>query len=180
MKLLDYHRLRHSEERSWDRNGLRNQAGDQFIFVVESSLDDAARLCALYRAADEPQRVWLRSRVDRALARKLSGHAIRAAKRAAREHDASLSFDALTAFAIVDLAGGDIRDVLIGLSLICHCAALAGAAVPEQLRQGAAIAGPAMQTLFTEWADGYPDVPRIGVMGWRKIQTSEGIDFRQA
>ena len=82
------------------------------------------------------------------------------------------------ALAIADLIEGDIRDVLVGLSLLCHCANLSGADVPSVLRQAAAIAGPAMRLLYEEWADRYPDVQGIRIMGWKEVQTGYGIGFR--
>ena len=103
---------------------------------------------------------------------------LRAAVLAAREHSPSLARTSLIAFAIADLIEGDIRDVLIGLSLLCYCGTLSGADMPTLFRDAATLAGPAMTTLFQEWAERYPDVQRIGSMGWKEIDTDEGIGFR--
>jgi len=71
----------------------------------------------------------------------------------------------------------DIRDTLIGLSLICHCAALAGADVPALFREAADTAGPAIATLYNEWGARYPEVQRIGSMGWKQVETEDGVGF---
>ena len=104
---------------------------------------------------------------------------LRAAVLAAREHSPSLARIALIAFAIVDLADNDIRDVLIGVSLLCHCGRLAGADMPVLFREVASIAGPALRAVYENWADRYPNVQGISSMGWREIETSEGIGFRR-
>lgn len=103
---------------------------------------------------------------------------LRAAVLAAREHSPYLARCSLIAFAIVDLAEGDIREVLIGLSLLCHCGTLAGADMPVLFREVASLAGPAMKALYDEWADRYPVVQRISSMGWKTIETDDGIGFR--
>ncbi len=103
---------------------------------------------------------------------------LRAAVLGARGRSSDLVRAGLLAFAIVDLSERDIRDVLIGFTLVCHCARLAGADVPALLREVAALAGPAMRTLYGEWAERYPDVAGIGSMGWREVQTDEGVGFR--
>jgi hypothetical protein len=81
-------------------------------------------------------------------------------------------------YAIVDLAERDIRDTLIGLSLMVHCARLAGAEVPALLRQTGALGGAAIKALYEEWASKYPNVQSIGVMGWHEVETEQGIGFR--
>lgn len=201
LKLLDYHRLRSEEERSWSRDRLQQEAGPAFVAAVEPLLpvheekwargklvrftrspwfDNCVQLCELYRAAGEPRRTWLRSRVDRKIGGKLGLFGLRAAILAARERSQALARASLIAFAIVDLVEGDIRDVLIGLSLLCHCARLAGADVAALLRETSALAGPAMRTLFEEWAARYPNVQGIGSMGWKEVHTEEGIGFENA
>src|SRR6266702_2243871 len=151
MKLLEYHHLRSEEERSWDREALARQAGAEFVAKAEALLpavelkwspdglvriarepwmDDCGRLCELYRGGTEAQRTWLRSRIDGKVAGKVGSFGLRAAVLGARERSVDLARTSLVAFAIRDLASVDVRDVLIGLSLLCHCAGLAGADVP--------------------------------------------------
>ena len=199
MNLLDYHHLRNDEVRSWDRDRLRHEAGPAFTSAAEPLLptheepwsrdklvhftrepwfDACLRLSDLYAAATDTQRTWLRSRIDRNIAGKLNLFALRAAVLAAREHSPALAHAALVACAVTDLIEGDIRDVLIGLSLISHCAALAGADVPALFRAAAALAGPAMRALYDNWAVRYPDVQPIASMGWQPIDTDQGIGFR--
>jgi hypothetical protein len=200
MTLLDYHRLRDEEERSWDRERLRQGAGTtftaaaarllptdkwqwypgQYMDVVRSAwFDKCLELCALYRTGTEPQRTWLRSRIERPVPGNLGVFGLRAAVLAAREHSPDLVRTSLVAFAIVDLTDHDIRDVLIGLSLLCHCANLSGADVPALLREAAAISGSAVAALYEDWAARYPGVQGIGSMGWRQVETGEGVGFRQ-
>ena len=200
VKLLDYHRLRNDEERSWDCERLRELASTAFCDSVEALLprnvvhvwdpdqyvrfdrapwfEACAELCDRYREATDAQRTWLRSMMDHSTGGQLGLFGLRAAVLGARERSPALIRTALIAFAIVDLAERDIRDVLIGFTLVCHCARLAGADVPALLREVAASAGPAMRTLFGEWAERYPDISGIGAMGWREVQTEEGVGFR--
>ena len=199
MTLSDFHRLRSQEERSWNREALRRQAGrafvdaieplvprdkhkwtpDQYIHIVRSPwFEDCLQICERYQSATEIQRTWLRSRIDRALAGHLSVFGLQAAVLAARQQSPSLSRNSLIAFAIVDLTLGDLRDVLIGLSLLCHCGALSGAAMPALFREVASIAGPALTALYNNWAGRYPDVQSISSMAWQEVETDEGVGFR--
>ena len=146
-------------------------------FTREPWFEACLELCELYRTASDAQRTWVRSRIDGKCGGKLGLFGLRAAVLAARERSVALARAALIAFAIVDLAEGDIRDTLIGFALVVHCATLAGADVPALLRETAAFAGRAMQTLYGEWADNYPEVSRIGSMGWRQVETEQGIGF---
>ena len=198
LKLLDYHRLRREEERAWDRPRLREEAGAEFVAAIESRLprytepwrpdhlihftrdaqfEQCLELCGLYRGATPVQRTWVRSLMDRGLGGRLGLFGLRAAVLAAREHSAELARASLVAFAAIDLAEGDIRDTLIGFTLIVHCARLAGVDVPAMLRETAAIAGAAMRVLYEEWAADFPDVSGIGAMGWREVQAEEGVGF---
>jgi hypothetical protein len=61
---------------------------------------------------------------------------------------------------------------------LCHYAKLAGADVPALFREVGGLAGPAMRPLYDEWADRYPGVQQIGAIGWKTVETEEGIGFR--
>ncbi len=199
MNLLDYHRLRNDETRSWSREDLRRKAGGEFVHAAEGLIpeecepwsperlihikpgrwfDHCLKLCALYREANEDQQTWLRSRVDRKVAGRLHVFAFLSSVLAARQKAPDLARNAATAYAIADLESGDIRDVLIGFSLVCYCAGLAGCDVPVVFREIARISGPAMRALFEDWARRYPHVQSIGSMGWREVDTDEGVGFR--
>jgi hypothetical protein len=199
LTLLDYHRVRREEEQSWDRARLRKEAGAIFASEIESRLpqhkepfardklvrftrepwfERCLELCELYRGATPSQRTWVRSRIDSTNGGKLCLFGLRAAVLAARERSVDLARAALLAYAVVDLADRDIRDTLIGFTLIVHCAGLAGADVPALLRETASISGRAMQTLYEGWAARYPDVGGIGSMGWRQVETEDGIGFQ--
>ena len=147
-------------------------------FVREPWFDACRELCDRYAAATDAQRSWVRSRVERQHTGKIGLFALRAAILGARERRVELVRAALIAYAIRDLGHDDIRDVLIGFTLIVHCAGLASADVPALLREIAAIAGPALGTLYGEWAERYPDVAGIGSMGWRQVDTPDGVGFR--
>ena len=155
----------------WDPGGLVR-------IVRERSFDDCVQLCDLYRGATDRQRTWVRSRIDRKIGGKLGAFGLRAAVLGAREQSLPLARASLTAFVIEDLTPGDIRDVLIAFSLVCHCAGLAGANVPALLREVGALAGPAMRALYEDWAERYPNVQQIGSMGWKQVDTEEGVGFR--
>jgi hypothetical protein len=146
-------------------------------FARDSQFEQCLELCELYRTAAPVQQTWVRSLMDRGLGGKLGLFGLRAAVLGARQHSAELARASLVAFAIVDLAGGDIRDTLIGLTLIVHCARLAVVDVPAILRETAAIAGAAMEVLYGEWAEQFPNVSGIGAMGWREVETEEGVGF---
>jgi hypothetical protein len=199
LELTEYHRLRRLEESSWRREALEEQAGraftdaigqllprekhkwapDQFARFERSPLfEDCVQICELYRSGTDVQRDWLRSRVDRTISGNLGVFALRAAVLAARGKSPALARTSLIADAIADLAGRDIRDVLIGVSLLCHCGALSGADMPALFREVAALAGPALGAVYRDWANRYPRVQGISSMGWREIETDEGIGFR--
>ena len=152
--------------------------GKLIRFTRSPWFEACVQLCDLYCAATDVQRTWLRSRIDRNIGGKLNLFGLRAAILAAREHSQSLARASLIAYAISALVEGDIRDVLIGLSLLCHCAELAGADVPALFREAATLAGPAMRALYEGWAVRYPDVQQIPSMGWKQVDTDEGIGFR--
>lgn len=199
LTLLEYHQLRHAEERSWNREQLRLGAGTAFCDSVEPLLprfahkwshdqyvhverlpwfDGCLQLCELYGSAAETQRTWVRSRIDHSIGGKLGLFGLCAGVLAARERSTLLVRASLIAFAIADLAERDIRDVLIGVSLLCHCGTLAGADMPALFREVASLSGPAIGSLYREWASRYPNVARIGSMGWREVVTDEGVGFR--
>lgn len=157
---------------------MRRDPGRLEHFTREPWFEGCLRLCELYRTGGESQRTWIRSAVDRGIAGRIRLFGLRAAILGAREGSVDLSRAGLIAFAIADLSATDIRDVLIGFTLVVHCARLAGTDVPALLREVAAMAGVALGTLFREWAGRYPDVSRIGAMGWREVQTENGVGFR--
>jgi len=198
VKILEYHRVRDEEERSWDRERLRAEAGDAFVaaaeplfpvhkwqwtptqymqFTREPWFDRCEELCDLYRHGTDTQRTWLRSRVDHNSSGKLGVFGLQVSILSAREHSTVLSRSSLVAFAIRDLSD-DIRGILMGLSLLCHCAKLSGADVPALFREVAAISGAAIRILYQETADRFPDVAPIGSMGWKQLDTPDGIGFR--
>jgi len=159
-----------THKETWTRDNLTRFAKDPwFVACLE--------LCEMYAAAGDPQRTWIRSRVEAAHSGKVGLFGLRAAVSGAREHNVGLVRAGLIAYAIRDLGHEDIRDVLMGFTLIVHCAGLAGADVPLLLREVAAISGPALRTLYEEWAARYPDVSGIGAMGWRQVDSPDGIAF---
>ena len=199
MMLSDYHRVRAAEVESWNRGRLRHDAGVEFVATVESLLpahdekwrpdkyidftrepwfENVLQICALYQAGTEAQRTWLRSRIDRKTSGKFGIFGMRAAILGAREHSPDLARAGLLAFAIKDLVDCDIRDVLIGFTLVCHCVRLSGADLPSLLREIAPLAGAATEILYKEWADKYPNISGIGAMGWRQVETEQGVGFR--
>jgi hypothetical protein len=121
----------------------------------------------------------VRSRIDRSIGGKLGVFGLNTAVRGAREHSPSRARTSLIAFAIADLAEGDIRDVLIGISLLSHCGGLSGADMPALFREVAMLAGSALSAVYENWADRYPDVQGIASMGWKEVRTDDGVGFRQ-
>jgi hypothetical protein len=146
-------------------------------FIREPWFDACVQLCDRYCSGTDSQRTWLRSIVDRRIAGNLGVFGLRAAILGARERSTDLARAGLIAYAIADLADRDVRDVLMGLSLLVHCTALSGSDVPSLLHEVAAVAGAAMSVLFQEWAERYPEVAAIGSMGWRQIEAEEGVGF---
>lgn len=196
MKLLDYHRVRAEEEKSWDRNRLEQEAGirEQVDALIprtrgefrphglidiqwDETSDRMARLCSLYRAGTPAQRTYIRSRVDQVAAGRLEAFALRSAVAGAREHSAERIRTALAAFAMADLAGGDVRDSIIGVTLVFHCGQLAGGDAVGLFNEAAAMCGPAMEALLKSYTEPGTQAPGIGSMGWYQVDTPDGVGF---
>lgn len=200
MKLLDYHHLRAAEVKGWDRVRMEQEmtrdhpvfardverllprvrepyAPDKLIHVTrDQAFDNIAALCERYRIGSDAERVYIRSRVDRTSAGLMGLFGLRAAILGARQHSRELIRLGLIAFAIADLEEGDVRDTLISVTVLFHCARLAVGAEDAGIlfRETAALSGPAMKVLLGE----YPDhVSSLGAMGIYQVETAEGVGF---
>ena len=201
MTLHGYHHLRAEEEKQWDRGrtelALQANCGDpDFTSDVERLLPPAERqpydpgalidvkrdppfdqimhLCERYRDASVGQRAYIRSRIDSKAGGRLASFGLRAAVLGAREKSLDRIRLSLIAFAIADLAGRDVRDALIGLSLLYRCASLAGGSASELFQEAARLSGSAMEAVFRDYGGQSP-----GSMGWREVDTPDGVGFRQ-
>jgi hypothetical protein len=105
-------------------------------------------------------------------ASRLASFGLRAAVIGAREKSLGMCLLSLIAFAVADLAGKDVRDVLMGISLLHHCAKLAGEDAGALFNEAEQLSGPAMQAVFRDYGGG-----SIGAMGWHEVETPNGVGF---
>jgi hypothetical protein len=201
MKLLDYHRLYEEEKKSWDLAGIESVAtrddaafpekvrellpredqrfeGDLLDVKTGELFDRLARLCELYRNGSSAQKVYIRSRMTQRTARRMESVGLRAAVLGARETSVEQIRLGLTGFAVADLAGGDVRETLMSLAVMFDCARKAGGDPVEDFRAVAALCGPAMSAVLTDFASRPPDLQSLGCMGWHEVQTPQGIGYR--
>jgi hypothetical protein len=111
-------------ELKWSRDRLVH-------FAREPWFEDCLQLGEMDSGATDAQRTWLRSRIDAKTAGKLSVFGLQAAILGALERSAALVRASPISFAICDLVGGDVRDVLIGFSC---CAIVPAWRAPTYLR----------------------------------------------
>lgn len=194
MKLLDYHALREKEKASWNFADVERDAAfvehSQALLAVGServkpgllTLDGGPlfqkvqQLCQFYRDASPAQRTYLRSQVDFRLGGRLASFGLRAAVAGARERAPDGVALGVTAFVLADLVG-DVREVLMSLSVMLRCAKLSGADAAQLFHEVAAIAGPAMSAVLVDFSCRPPEVSTLASMGWREVETPEGVGF---
>jgi hypothetical protein len=203
MTLLDYHALRVSYAREWNRDQLEQSARAQdaslpdrlkaLIPTPEERLPNDAgqiemtsidlklkELCELYLKGTPEQRTFILSSIDQKLGSKLQGFGFRMATLAVRLSSEELVQLALTAHSIDDLASGDVRDELCLLAVLVDAARRVGADPVALFRKAAEDAPPASARLFRGFVRDPDQIASLGSMGFRAVEGPDGIRYRQA
>jgi hypothetical protein len=201
--LFGYQCLRDQERRRWkrrppaatlpslkDRDRLAAQVVDlvpysdeqmgQFVHVSPTRADRAvARLCTAYRRGFDSERVFIRSLIRQKNAEILLTFSQRAATRGFQSKKAGPIRQALVALTVEDLSAGDVRDDLVVLGLIYHCASRARADIPRLFEEVAKMAGPAMAAVLREFIDDEMD-DILDAMGLEQVRSRGKTGFRWA
>jgi hypothetical protein len=203
--LFSYHQLREEEEAKWKRddprqavasenpaavdrlttlvaalNGAYSSAEMEDLENVTPTAADAgvSALCHGYRNGTPVQRSLIRSQIDGERGWMLLTFSKRAAVFAVRNNDVDGIRESLIAHAIEDLAAGDVRDNLVALGLIYHCARIVHEEPFQWFREAMEPAAPAIAALFQDFIC-RPDLDGIlSAMGWQEVRTPQGIGFR--
>jgi hypothetical protein len=85
---------------------------------------------------------------------------------------------ALIALAVEDLSAGDLRDDLVALGLIYHCAAKVRAHIPVMFEQVARMAGPAMAAVLRDYLDWDELHDILAAMGFKQVRSQGTTGFR--
>jgi len=201
MTNLDYHKLRIEEKKTWNPPELeaaarkrdaafpekvaeRLPAPKDWLTAKISSVEPSPaagkllELCGLYLGGTPEERVYMRSRIELPSGKALLGLGRRQAVLGMREKSEHAIRLGVIAYAIDDLASGDARDTLVYLTLLFHAAKRIGADANALFLEVAAIAGPAFSALLADWVKRDPSLQSLGCMGWREVETPEGLDFR--
>ena len=148
---------------------------DNWPCATDSIVSD---LCRRYRDGTRVTRSFLRFETDRELAGTLLGFSTRAAVMGVRNAEPDLIRDSLIAHAIENLAKGDVRENMIDLGLIFHCARAVHPEPGAVFHEVAEMAGPAISLLLRDFVC-RPDLDQIlTLMGWREVRTEQGVDYR--
>jgi hypothetical protein len=154
---------------------------DELVHVAPKEPDvAAAALCRAYRDATDLGRAAVRSLIRVKQAEILLSFSQRAAVRGIQTRRVVRIREALTAHAIENLAGGDVRDNLMALGLVYHCAAKVRRKPGELFEEAAAMAGPAIASLlrdFVHWDDDMAHI--LGGMGFVQVKVRGKTGFRE-
>lgn len=209
MNLLDYHKLRQQEIKTWNLPeieeavtqqdaafpervlGLLPCAEDRFsddlLNVVRGPLfERLAQLSQLYLECSPQQRVYIRSRLTN---RSGTPVRVRAAGRlggfglrAAVIGLREGSLDMIkTGLTAFAVAdiGADVRETLMSITVLFHAAKRLGADAPGLFREIAAISGPAFAAVLIDFAGRSEGPPTLASMGWREVETPDGPGFER-
>jgi hypothetical protein len=203
--LFVYHELRAEDEKQWSREDLRRvlasddpaglhhlkeqiqllnhiyspQEMQDFVDVQPSAADSTvADLCRRYRVGTRVTQSFLRVEMDFERAWALLTFSKRAAILGVRTGEPDLIRDSLIAHAIENLAAEDVRDNMVALGLVFHCARAIHPEPVVVFDEVAEVAGRAISQLLKDFVR-RPDLDRILTsMGWREVQTQQGVGYR--
>ncbi len=201
--LLDYHRLRDSEVKSWNlaalEEAVRSQnptfpervkallpepeekfSGDRLTIQRCPLHSKLTELCELYLSSTPEQRTFIRTRIDKRLGGKMQGFGFRAAVLGARQKSEHTIRLGLVAHAIEDLATGDVRDNLCLLTVLFNAAKRFGSDPAVLFQEVAGMAGPAMSAVLRDYLNRHPDLQTLEMMGFREVETPDGVYYQQA
>ncbi len=151
----------------------------EFIDVDPIRQDVAiGSLCETYREGNDDVRAFLRWSIDPPRAWGLITFSKRAAVRGLQNADPTPIRTALLALAIENLANGDVRDDLVAIGLVHHCAAAIHADPAAMFEEAAILAGDAMAAVLRDFIL-RTDLDRIAkAMGFRQVKSQGKIGFR--
>jgi hypothetical protein len=151
----------------------------EFIEVDPIRQDVAiGSLCETYREGNDDSRAFLRWSIDPAKAWSLITFSKRAAVRGLQNADPMPIRTALLALAIENLANTDVRDDLVAIGLVHHCAATIHADPAAMFEEAAILAGDAMAAVLRDFIL-RTDLDRIAkAMGFRQVKPQGKIGFR--
>jgi|SRR5262245_155703 len=153
---------------------------DELVHVAPKEPDiAAAALCRAYRATTDLGRAAVRSLVRTRQAEILLTFSRRAAVRGLQTRRVVRIREALIAHAIENLAGTDVRDNLMTLGLVYHCAVRVRRKPGVLFEEAAAMSGPAMASLlrdFVHWDDDMAHI--LGGMGFVQVKVRGKTGFR--
>jgi hypothetical protein len=201
--LFRYHQLREDEKVLWSQAlGLRKdplveiayrqemdallskgmvystKQQSDFTEINPSQVDEAMEaLVRYYESASPDHRMYLRSKINSDQGWYLLTFAKRAAVRARRSKNPDLVSAGLTSLAIDNLAQGDVRDSLVAIGLLFHVAKALDLETTQLFNRAAAISGPPMAAVFSDFLK-RNDLNRIhSNMGWREVTGPNGIGY---
>lgn len=135
-------------------------------------------LCATYREGSDDVRAFLRWSIDPAKAWGLITYSKRAAVWGLQNADPEPIRSALTALALENLANGDVRDDLVAIGLVHHCAATIHADPAAMFEDAAVFAGVAMAAVLRDFIL-RTDLEGIAkAMGFRRVKSQGKVGFR--
>lgn len=151
----------------------------EFIDVDPIRQDVAiGSLCETYREGNEDVRAFLRWSIDPIRAWSLITFSKRAAVRGLQNADPTPIRTALLALAIENLANGDVRDDLVAIGLVHHCAAAIHADPAAMFEEAAILAGDAMAAVLRDFIL-RTDLDGIDkAMGFRQVKSQGKVGFR--
>jgi hypothetical protein len=195
--LDEYHSLREEEMKQWEQpgfrepvekhgetrtkiaallNGLKGLAPEPEALAASKSIFE--ELCRTYRESDDFERTLIRSMIDYKPSAAFVGYSELAAVEAIRSKRTVAIQNALIAHVIENLAWGDVRDNLVRLGLVYHCARAIDPNPADFFLDAAKIAGPAMSAVLADFVR-RPDLDEIlSAMGWEEVATPDGPEFR--
>jgi hypothetical protein len=203
--LFVYHELREEEEMHWSRNGPRrilaseDPDGPDHLAEGIQQLSHAysppemrdlvdikpcagdsnvADLCREYRVGTRAARSFIRSEIDSECAWTLLTFSKRSAVLAVRKEEPGLIWDSLIAHAIEDLAAGDVRDNLVALGLVFHCAQAVLDEPAKVLNEVGEMAGPSIAQLLRDFVRRQDLEHILSAMGWKELMSEQGVGYR--
>lgn len=199
--LFDYHRLRSIQRKQYAESPADQRLGIESIVRLRSSLDALGRydrtqhseffdvdrvgqdvaieaLCRICRDGNDDTRDFLRWSIDHFQAWSLITFSKRAAVRGLQTSDPDPIRLGLVALAIENLAAGDVRDDLVALGLVHHCAATIHADPAALFEEAAILSGNAMAAVLRDFIlrrdlDGI-----VKAMGFRRVNSQGKTGFR--
>jgi hypothetical protein len=199
--LAHYHQLRNFERKRYAESPADQRLGGESVARLRASLDAVGRynrsqhaefvdvdrveqdvaietLCRIYREENDDARSFVRWSIDHFQAWSLITYGKRAAVRGLQTSDPVPIRTALLALAIENLANGDVRDDLVAIGLVHHCAATIHADPAAMFEEAAILAGVAMATVLRDFLL-RTDLDGIGkAMGFRQVKSQGKIGFR--